>query len=107
MLRHLSILGFSLWAGFLFCARCFGGDSVRAPKDLLGAYLRNGDYAYDWELERSARDSGCTIHRLRLTSQRWRDRVWKHRLSVIVPDRVSHPGVLLFLSGEGDRKSVV
>lgn len=101
MLRHLSILGFSLWAGFLFCARCFGGDSVRAPKDLLGAYLRNGDYAYDWELERSARDSGCTIHRLRLTSQRWRDRVWKHRLSVIVPDRVSHPGVLLFLSGEG------
>ncbi|MEE1418671.1 MAG: PhoPQ-activated protein PqaA family protein, partial [Alistipes ihumii] len=103
MLRHLSILGFSLWAGFLFCARCFGGDSVRAPKDLLGAYLRNGDYAYDWELERSARDSGCTIHRLRLTSQRWRDRVWKHRLSVIVPDRVSHPGVLLFLSGEGAR----
>lgn len=101
MLRHLSILGFSLWAGFLFCARCFGGDSVRAPKDLLGAYLRNGDYAYDWELERSACDSGCTIHRLRLTSQRWRDRVWKHRLSVIVPDRVSHPGVLLFLSGEG------
>lgn len=101
MLRHLSIPGLSLWAGFLLCVRCFGGDSVRAPEDLLGTYLRNGDYTYNWELERSARDSGCTVHRLRLTSQRWRDRVWKHRLSVIVPDQVSHPGVLLFLSGEG------
>lgn len=89
-----------MWAGFLLCVRCFGGDSVRAPEDLLGTYLRNGDYTYNWELERSARDSGCTVHRLRLTSQRWRDRVWEHRLSVIVPDQVSHPGVLLFLSGE-------
>ena len=90
MLRHLSIPGLFLWAGFLLCVRCFGGDSVRAPEDLLGTYLRNGDYTYNWELERSARDSGCTVHRLRLTSQRWRDRVWKHRLSVIVPDQVSH-----------------
>ena len=50
MLRHLSILGLSLWAGFLLCVRCFGGDSVRAPEDLLGTYLRNGDYTYNWEL---------------------------------------------------------
>jgi PhoPQ-activated pathogenicity-related protein len=34
-----------------------------------------------------------------LTSQQWREHVWKHQLTVLVPEVVTHETALLFITG--------
>lgn len=66
----------------------------------LERYLDNGDKTMQWELKESySLDNGVTAYDLLLTSQTWREHIWKHQLTVLAPNEVVHDGALLFITG--------
>ena len=75
----------------------------------LDRYVAKPDANYHWELARTEKKAGLTAYTLDLTSQQWRssaevDRpVWKHWLTISVPDTVAHPTGLLFIEGGDNR----
>lgn len=71
------------------------------PETALQHYLTNGDQLYSWEKRESYDISGepVTAYDLVLTSQQWREFAWKHQLTILVPEKVSHDGALLFITG--------
>ncbi|UBM57182.1 PhoPQ-activated pathogenicity-related family protein [Marinilongibacter aquaticus] len=75
------------------------------PKTALKHYLDNGDETFEWLVEKSIPVGASQVHRLKLTSQTWRDIVWQHSLSVIVPENVESKDVLLFISGGNNKNS--
>ena len=42
---------------------------------------------------------GITVYNLILTSQKWREHIWKHQLTIFVPNKIEHNESLLFISG--------
>lgn len=42
---------------------------------------------------------GVKAYDLLLTSQTWRDHIWKHQLTVLVPQEIAYDGGLLFITG--------
>ena len=90
---------FLIWialSGFLSCTTT--PEPVR-PETALQSYLQNKDQSYAWELTGSEDLNGPTAHTLLLTSQQWREHLWKHTLTVIVPEEMDHDGALLFITG--------
>ena len=89
--------------GILFVAVFAAGtraeDPAVTPSTALESYLHNGDLTYGWEVRETVRDGNATVYHLLLTSQKWQDITWTHQLSVIVPDRITHPGALLMITG--------
>lgn len=73
------------------------------PDNALVHYLENSDETYDWQLEDSIAVDNSTIYQVKLTSQTWRDLIWEHSLSIIVPNEVDYNGALLFISGGNNR----
>lgn len=73
------------------------------PDNALVHYLENSDEIYEWQLEDSISVNNSAIYQVKLTSQTWRDLVWEHSLSIIVPDEIQHNGALLFISGGNNR----
>lgn len=79
----------------------------------LQRYLNNDDDTFQWKVVESykAGDESVTAYDLILTSQKWREIVWKHQLTIVVPDEITHDGALLFITGgsvkdgEPNRKS--
>ena len=69
------------------------------PENALQSYLDNGDNSFKWEVQDSTKTDGARIYRIELTSQTWRDTVWNHELTVIVPDEISYNDGLLFITG--------
>jgi PhoPQ-activated pathogenicity-related protein len=67
----------------------------------LQHYLSNDDNTYRWEIKESYEidDEPVTAYDLVLTSQIWRDIVWKHQLTVLVPKEIKYKGALLFITG--------
>ena len=67
----------------------------------LQKYLNNDDKEFQWKLIESYQtgDESVTAHDLVLTSQKWREIVWKHQLTILVPDDIAHDGALLFITG--------
>ena len=67
----------------------------------LQRYLNNGDDSFQWKVIESykAGDESVTAYDLILTSQAWREIVWKHQLTIVVPDEIAHDGSLLFITG--------
>ena len=75
-----------------------GSGQGRAAK-ALEQYLSNEDPTYGWE-SIDVFDSGeATVHVLSLTSQKWREYTWMHKLTIIVPKEIQHDGALLLISG--------
>lgn len=95
----------------LLCVQCqkeTGDSSSRntervAPHNALVHYLQNSDESYDWQVEDSISVNESTIYQVKMTSQTWRDLVWEHSLSIVVPNEVDHNGALLFISGGNNR----
>lgn len=66
-------------------------------------YLENDDETYSWEKKSSYNILGVTAYDLKLTSQKWREHIWTHQLTILVPSSVQHDGALLWITG-GDNK---
>ncbi len=71
------------------------------PETALQSYLHNGDNSYAWELKQSYQleNFPITAYDLVLTSQNWRNHIWKHQLTLLVPDEVRHDSGILFITG--------
>jgi PhoPQ-activated pathogenicity-related protein len=73
------------------------------PENALDRYLDNNDKSFAWEvLETFAIDSAMAYNML-LTSQQWREIIWRHQLTVIVPTEVKYDGALVFVTGGSTR----
>jgi len=71
------------------------------PETALQSYLHNQDQNFKWEVINSfsAGNGTVTGYDLKLTSQKWREHLWKHQLTVLVPGEVDHQAALLFITG--------
>lgn len=89
------VLGLSLFV----LISCTTTPVPLSPETALQSYLQNEDESYSWNLKESYPLEGLEVYDLRLTSQQWREHVWKHTLTVIVPEEMKHDGALLFITG--------
>nr|WP_321485996.1 PhoPQ-activated protein PqaA family protein [uncultured Draconibacterium sp.] len=69
------------------------------PKNALKSYLNNGDTSFKWEIRDKLKTNGVTLYRVIFTSQKWRDLIWKHELTIMVPDELKYKDALLFVTG--------
>ncbi len=69
------------------------------PTNALSHYLNNGDKTYKWEIKDSYDLDDAMVYSILLTSQKWREYIWSHQLSVIVPKEKKYDGALLFITG--------
>src|SRR6476620_6151770 len=69
------------------------------PENALQHYLHNGDTTFHYELKEQYDMPDATAYDLLLTSQKWRDFVWTHQLTMFVPKDHQSDGALLFITG--------
>lgn len=69
------------------------------PETALKSYLENGDKTFNWEIKDTFVVADVTVYNLLLTSQKWREHIWSHQLTVLVPKGATNYGALLFISG--------
>ncbi len=69
------------------------------PATALQSYLHNGDNSFHWEMKDSAEMDGVKAYNILLTSQKWRQYVWTHQLTIFVPDNNAYDGALLNIVG--------
>lgn len=69
------------------------------PKTALESYLKTADSSYKWEVKDSFELGEVKAYNLLLTSQTWREHVWKHQLTLLVPKEIEYDGALLFITG--------
>jgi PhoPQ-activated pathogenicity-related protein len=62
-------------------------------------YLNNGDTAFHWEMKDSFDFGNVKAYDVLLTSQKWREFVWTHQLTIFVPKENNYDGALLFITG--------
>lgn len=75
------------------------------PGNALEQYLHNSDDSYEWELENTVEQEESTLYQLKLTSQTWRDLVWEHSLSIVIPQQLNEKDALLFISGGSNKRT--
>ncbi len=85
----------------LFCVLAlFGLMSLVATAGPLDDYVAADDGMYKWEIVNTREMGATTILEVRLTSQKWRDIVWTHRVYIIKPAQVKTPDVgVLYITG--------
>ncbi|SEK28366.1 PhoPQ-activated pathogenicity-related family protein [Parapedobacter koreensis] len=76
------------------------------PETALKHYVDKPDATFRWEVKDSVANSSETVYQLLLVSQTWKDTVWTHQLSVVVPSRVERDGALLFITGGAVREGL-
>jgi PhoPQ-activated pathogenicity-related protein len=74
-------------------------QSTVTPATALQSYLHNGDATFSWEVKDTYDIGDVKAYALLLTSQKWREFVWTHQLTVLVPKENKHDGALLFITG--------
>lgn len=94
---RLSILGCLLVALFAF-ERPAPKPKI-TPSTALESYLRNGDQTFAWQQKDSYTYGDITAYEILLTSQNWRNHIWKHQLTILVPKEVQHSEAMLFITG--------
>ncbi|MEJ7559721.1 MAG: PhoPQ-activated protein PqaA family protein [Pedobacter sp.] len=79
----------------------FGGYAQAdiTPATALKRYVDNSDRTYKWEAKETFEVADVTVYNLLLTSQKWREYVWTHQLTVMVPKGAKNDGALLFITG--------
>ena len=73
--------------------------AVLGPENALENYLNNDDKTFQWELKDEYTIDGTKAYDILLTSQQWREHIWKHQLTIMVPEDVAYDGALLFITG--------
>lgn len=90
----------SFFFAFFAVAIVFAGNNQPiTPETALQAYLNNGDQTFQWEINEKYETNEVTLYRLKLTSQTWQNIIWKHELTVIVPNELLYHDALLFITG--------
>jgi PhoPQ-activated pathogenicity-related protein len=90
---------------FLIFAAAALTSTAHGQQTALDRYVSKPDPAYAWKVVNTIAGKGYKGYVLELTSQRWRteaevDRpVWKHWLTIAVPDKVAANKALLFIGG--------
>ncbi len=80
-----------------------------AAPTALDRYVAKPDSNYRWEVVRTEKEAGLTSYTIDLTSQQWRTAeevdkpVWKHWLTISVPETVAYPSAMLFIDGGSNR----
>lgn len=71
------------------------------PETALQRYLDNGDKKFEWKVVETYKvnDGSITAYDLVMTSQQWREHIWKHQLTILIPEKILHDGALLFVTG--------
>ncbi|MES2826982.1 MAG: PhoPQ-activated protein PqaA family protein [Bacteroidota bacterium] len=95
LFRNITSLVFTLFA---FCLLANAQTPV-TPATALQRYLDNGDKTYIWELKEAFEVEGISVYNILLTSQKWREHVWTHQLTLLVPKGSKSDGALLFITG--------
>ncbi|MCD6202560.1 MAG: PhoPQ-activated pathogenicity-like protein PqaA type [Bacteroidales bacterium] len=99
--RIISI--FSVGVIFVFlltaCHKTSQKQQPVTPQTALNAYLNNQDTTFSWQLKNTTSESSLKIYSMLLTSQRWHGIVWRHTLTMIVPDENKYDGAMLFITG--------
>ena len=72
-----------------------------APTTRLDEYVAKSDPSFSWRVHARHEVGGSQLVELRLHSQSWRDTLWKHRLFVIKPPRVSAAQQGMLILGGG------
>lgn len=72
-----------------------------ATDGALAKYVKKADASYKWVKRREGEIDGATFVELTLTSQTWRDIVWKHQLFILRPASVPEDtkNAMLFITG--------
>ena len=73
-------------------------------ENALQTYLNNGDNSFKWDVQDSAQTEGSKMYRLHITSQTWRDTIWNHEMTMIIPNEVKYNDGLLFITGGSLKK---
>jgi len=100
-------MGILKWLGAATAAAILAGapPALANPKNALDAYVAKPDPAFGWKVAGQVSGPGYHGAVLELTSQSWLTSkdvdhpVWKHWLTVIVPDKVAHRTGFLFITG--------
>ncbi len=74
-------------------------DKEVTPETALQAYLQNEDSSFEWQLHQTSESGDLKLYNLLVTSQTWREYIWRHQVTVIVPEEVLYNGALLFITG--------
>jgi PhoPQ-activated pathogenicity-related protein len=76
-----------------------------SPQTELDRYVHAPDSHYRYTLEDTEHNTGYTVYVIRMISQQWRTAadvnqpVWKHWMEIYVPDQVTSPVGLLYITG--------
>jgi PhoPQ-activated pathogenicity-related protein len=108
-MRIWKLLSGAMAATALAAAPFFSGAALANPKNALDAYVAKPDPAFAWTVV--GRVSGPGYHGavLQMTSQTWLTAkavdkpLWKHWLTVIVPDQVKHKVGFLYITGGSNK----
>jgi PhoPQ-activated pathogenicity-related protein len=76
---------------------------IPAPATALQHYLHNMDSAYGWAIKDSFELHGVKGYDLLLTSQKWRQFMWRHQLTILSPKENNYDGALLFITGGSNK----
>jgi PhoPQ-activated pathogenicity-related protein len=86
-------------------------DRIKAtPTTALDRYVAAPDTNYQWQVINTFKERGVTVHVLGLTSQAWltskevNKPVWKHYLTIAVPEKTTNTTGLLVISGGSNEK---
>ena len=82
-----------------FCVIVGFGQQAITPETALGAYVRNDDPTWGWEVRNRYPIDDTEVYSLLFISQKWHGMLWKHELIVFVPQSVKQDGALLFIDG--------
>ena len=69
------------------------------PQNALKSYLSKKEPVFAWKVADKFAENDLTIYNLELTSQKWRDIIWNHQLSILVPKEIKSQDALLFITG--------
>ena len=77
----------------------------------LDRYVAAPDTNYHWEVVNTFKQPGISVHVIALTSQQWltskevNKPLWKHYLTVAVPEKTTNQTALLVISGGSNDKA--
>jgi PhoPQ-activated pathogenicity-related protein len=92
----------ALWACALLSAPAWAiAEEAAEPAGPLGAYVAKPDESFAWVKRREGALGAARFVELTLTSQTWRDIVWRHQLFVVRPAEVANPSQAVLLIGGG------
>ncbi|HEY5071005.1 MAG TPA: PhoPQ-activated protein PqaA family protein [Caulobacteraceae bacterium] len=94
-----------LFAAAMTAAALLGAPAWAQPRNALDAYVAKPDPSFAWKVEGKLSGPGYHGAVLELTSQTWLSTskvdlpVWKHWLTVIVPDQLGHQTGFIYIGG--------